>query len=570
MFGSVISWPLAIFSRSPLSHRGKQSAFAKFAFASSGQFEMLAASKVVCPVFLSLLVAVLSARTGVSQHVEVSFPNKAESEIAYAEFVNGNSDVDIGSAGNAYATPNSERWAALEQELQILREKIVNLEQMKGDNPEVPNSALSDPFSGASALTAKSEHLVAKDNGSGTQPPLSSNPSASNPSSASKDIPSDKWKVTLGGHMQIDMIQWTHADENIVGASNYTNFRRMRLLADGVGYDQFDFRLQLTLEPDSETGSLFTTTGLVKDAYFTMNEIPGLGRFRIGHFFVPFSLEQVTNDTNNIFLERSVPSQTVFAADREIGAAVYNATDDKRVTWATGIFIDGVSESTKKKVDDNQGYRVSGRLTYLPFYDEESKGRRLVHTGIGVLHTQDADHQVRLRARPQINEGPRIIDSGVVMGDSYTTGNLESAIVWNQFAIQSEAFLSSISLLGGGEHTAHGAYTHFSWFLTGENRIFERFGQHGAQFGRNKPARNVKWKDGVVQPGAWEFKARWSYLNLDDFDRGRYNDLTVGFNWYWSDRTRMMMEWIHPYTTETAVFGQTESDLIGLRWDVNW
>ena len=48
---------------------------------------------------------------------------------------------------------------------------------------------------------------------------------------------------------------------------------------------------------------------------------------RIGNFFVPFSLEQVTNDTNNIFLERAIPSQGVFAADRELGIAFYNATE---------------------------------------------------------------------------------------------------------------------------------------------------------------------------------------------------------------------------------------------------
>ena len=391
----------------------------------------------------------------------------------------------------------------------------------------------------------------------------------SKPASSSSEVPSDKWTVKLGGHIQTDFVTWANADPSIPNTQNYANFRRLRLLADGEGYDSYDFRLQLTLEPEGET-TAFTATGLVKDAYFSLNDIPGLGRFRIGHFFVPFSLEQVTNDTNNIFLERSIPTQTVFAADREIGMALYNCSDNKRLHWATGAFIDSHPEGTKKRFDDNQGLRLSGRLTYLPYYDEASEGRYLVHTGIGVLHTEDSDQSVRFRTRPQISEGPRLIDSGALFADSFTTGNLEGAIVWERFTIQSEAFLSGVNLNHGPQTTATGAYVHLSWFLTGENRMYERYGQHGSQFGRNRPFRNFSVKRGAMQPGAWEVKTRWSHLDLDNFQRGHYNDLTLGVNWYWSDRVRMMFDWIRPYTSESTIVGKTDSDILGLRWDVNW
>ena len=62
-------------------------------------------------------------------------------------------------------------------------------------------------------------------------------------------------------------------------------------------------------------------------------------RWRIGNFFVPFSLEQVTNDTNNIFMERSIPTQGIFAADREVGMALYGHTDDMNTTWAGGVLL---------------------------------------------------------------------------------------------------------------------------------------------------------------------------------------------------------------------------------------
>jgi phosphate-selective porin OprO/OprP len=385
-----------------------------------------------------------------------------------------------------------------------------------------------------------------------------------------KDLSSEKWTVKLGGHVQLDYVNWANASPAIVGDDNYFNYRRLRLVADGTGYGQFDFRLQMTLEPGQ--GSDLSPLGSpdVKDAYLSMNEIPWLGRGRIGNFFVPFSLEQVTNDTNNIFTERSIPTQNIFAADRDVGFAFYNCNEEQNVTWTWGMFFDDISDTFKGKIDDNQGYRLVGRLTYLPYYDEPSDGRYLVHTGIGILHTDDYDDLVRFRARPQIQRGPFLIDSGNLAADTYTTGGLEAAIVWGAVTVQSEAFVSSVDLNVGGPATIGGAYAHLSYFVTGESRIFERFGQHGPQFGRNRPFTNFFAMPGCVGSGALELKARWSNLNLTELDAGQYNDFTFGFNWYWSDRTRVMFDWIHPYTDQDTPFGAAEADIIAMRFDWNW
>lgn len=386
------------------------------------------------------------------------------------------------------------------------------------------------------------------------------------------DVSSEKWTVKLGGHVQLDYINWANADAAIPDTKDFFEFRRLRLVAEGTGYGVYDFRLQMTLEPEtvgeSPAGTVMSPD--VKDAYFSINEVPFFGRVRIGNFFVPFSLEQVTNDTNNIFMERSIPSQGVFAADREVGIAMYNCTEDQRITWASGVFFDSISEGLKERIDDNQGYRVSGRVTWLPYYDEPSNGRYLVHTGAGVLFTDDQDDRVRFRARPQIHEGPRLIDSGVLAADSYATGNLEAAVVWGPVTVQSEAFLSNVNMNSGGHETVHGAYAHISYFLTGENRNFERFGQHGAQFGRNTPFTNVFATPAGCGWGAWELKTRYSHLNLNSVNAGEYNDLTAGCNWYWSDRVRIMFDWIHPVTSSDTTFGSTSSDLLAMRFDFNW
>ncbi|MBL8850776.1 MAG: hypothetical protein JNG89_13935 [Planctomycetaceae bacterium] len=347
------------------------------------------------------------------------------------------------------------------------------------------------------------------------------------------DMSTDKWTVKLGGHVQLEYINWADSSSAIPNTQDYFEFRRLRLVADGTGYGVYDFRLQMTLEPESvgesPIGNVISPD--VKDAYFSINEVPLLGRLRIGNFFVPFGLEQVTNDTNNIFLERSIPTQGVFCADREVGLAMYNCTPDQRITWASGVFFDSISEGLKERIDNNQGYRAAGRVTWLPYYDELSNGRYLVHTGLGVMYTEDQNDQVRFRSRPQIHEGPRIIDSGVLAADSFTTGNVELAVVMGRVTLQSEYYLNTTNMLVGQNETFHGGYAHLSYFLTGENRVYERFGQHGAQFGRNVPYSNVFFTPTGCSLGAWEMKARYSHLDLNSVNRGEYNDITLGFNW---------------------------------------
>jgi hypothetical protein len=162
------------------------------------------------------------------------------------------------------------------------------------------------------------------------------------------------------------------------------------------------------------------------------------------------------------------------------------------------------------------------------------------------------------------------VDSGNLAANTYTTGNVELAAVWGPFSVQSELFLSNVNLSNGDSVNAYGAYVYGSFFLTGEQRSYERFGQHGAQFNRNKPDTNFSLVPGCYGWGAWEAKIRTSYLGLKELDSGQYNDLTVGFNWYWSDRIRVMFDWIHPVTSAQTVFGATHSDLIGTRFDFNW
>ncbi len=512
-----------------------------------------------CRIDLKLLIACLAAlcaKQSSAQYVDGGLPQyhyiatDATTAPTVEAALEQTPPSDVVDDVQAPADPSSNEAINYEQTIEELKQRIQSLENDRKkaiENSKPKESSESKPNSGKAKESEESKPLWT-------------------------DVSKEKWNVRLGGHLQSDFIHWAKADDAIPNAQDYFEFRRVRLLAEGTGYGNLDFRLQMTMEPESvgtsPAGSV--TSPEVKDAYFSMNEIPYLGRFRFGNFFVPFSLEQVTNDTFNIFLERSVPSQGIFAVDREVGMALYNCTADRRLSWATGVFIDSVSEGLKEKIDDNQGVRVSGRVCYLPYYDETTDGRFFWHTGIGTIYTKDGDDRVRFSARPQIRESVRLIDTGNVAAEDYTTFNIENAFTMGRFTLQTESFLSTVQRLNGQAPTVNGTYAHISYFLTGESRKYEPFGQHGAQYGRNTPFSNFFVTPAGISWGAWEMKARWSHLDLAQLDAGQYNDMTFGFNWYWNDRVRYMFDWIHPMTDSETTFGAVEADIIGMRFDFNW
>lgn len=270
-------------------------------------------------------------------------------------------------------------------------------------------------------------------------------------------------------------------------------------------------------------------------------------------------------------MERSIPSAGIFSPDREVGLASYHISDDLNRTLSVGVFFDDISESTKQVVDDNQGIRLSARGTWLPFYEECSDGQNLIHTGMGFVYTDDRNDVVRFRARPgELRETQRLIDSGFISASGYSVGNLEFASVTGPLSFQSEWFVTSVNRIGTNNVTFYGGYIQASYFLTGEHRKYDRDGNHLAHFGRVTPFSNFFWTPSGNGWGAWEIKARWSCLDFGEVDRGRYDEMTFGVNWYLHEHSRLSLEWVHPWTSQDAVvgntpIGSTTADLLAMR-----
>ncbi len=172
-------------------------------------------------------------------------------------------------------------------------------------------------------------------------------------------------------------------------------FRRLRLVADGTGYGVFDFRLQMTLEPGQGSNDSNLASPDVKDSYVSMNEIPGIGRFRIGNFFVPFGLEQVTNDTNNIFNERSIPPRV---SSRQIAKSVVLSTTAPRIKMLLGQVVCFSTTSTKRSKLDSMTTKAIdspvGLLGCLTMTNPQMAATCFILV-FGVLYTDDQNNQVR-------------------------------------------------------------------------------------------------------------------------------------------------------------------------------
>ena len=377
-------------------------------------------------------------------------------------------------------------------------------------------------------------------------------------------------------------------DAEFGGQPNYVEFRRLRLSASGDGYGVLFYQLELEFSPEVDLRGTVDASGVVdmgefgvemKDAYLGVREMPGLGTVIIGHFFVPLGLERLTSSNFTTFLERALPN--VFLPGREVGIAAHNHLPNERLAWAFGAFFDEMNEGAHAIIDDNQGMRLVGRVTGTPYYDDLTEGRYLVHLGLGYGYTRPRLREdsaatqptyyrpVDFGARPEIHRGSSLISTGDIDTQQYHITNAEFAWVHGPLSIQSELMWTSLDEAGDGTTDLYGAYVFASYFLTGENRRYDRV---MGDFKRVSPYENF-WFVGTPRGpssgwGAWEVACRWSYLDFSDVNGQQLNDLTVGVNWYWNPYTRMMFNWIHPVAKNSLVTGLAsdgEGDILAMR-----
>src|SRR5690606_21316537 len=142
---------------------------------------------------------------------------------------------------------------------------------------------------------------------------------------------------------------------------------------------------------------------------------------------------------------------------------------------------------------DRGGYSYATRITHLPFYDGICDGRYLLHVGAGFnyssitendYHTSTPFYQARSipeffvgdpAAGGAVSEGtPFFVDTGRIPSDNFQIYNLELAGQYGPVHVQSEYFITTVDQTVGSDLFYDGAYIQAGWFLTGENRTYNR------------------------------------------------------------------------------------------------
>lgn len=307
------------------------------------------------------------------------------------------------------------------------------------------------------------------------------------------------------------------------------------------------------------------------DVWVGWKDVPLLGRVKVGHYFEPFSLERYTPNRFMTFMERSLIDQA-FAPARNLGVMASDYSASRNATWALGVF-----RTNSDVFGDDQGDQgeksVTGRVTWLPWYDEPAEGRYLLHLGAGYSFRDADDNIVRLRAQPEIRSNnttpptPFFVDTGMLPAYHHQLFGLEAALVRGPFSLQWEYMYVPVDRISGADPTFQGTYLYASYFLTGEHRPYRR--EFGV-FDRVRPFEEfflTRTRRGVCAGwGAWELAARISHVDLTDADvqGGVLNELTFGVNWYMNPYTRLTANYVHAFL-DRAPLGNSNCDMFGLR-----
>lgn len=474
---------------------------------------------------------------------------------------------DAGGADSAHSYGALEqRIGQLEELLNIQAERQRELEQQLTFQTMTNVNVTTQP---APANQEPKEHVIGSDakmsaswkNGLEIQ-------------SASKDF-----RIHIGGRTQFDGV-WLDSSSAFTGAggvgdADAVDFRRARLRIDGtIGEfhefaSEWDFVNNVNDNVGLQGASQFVgnlgnpnviNVPAPTDLWWDVKELPFVGHFRFGNMKEPLGFEHNISSRFLDFMERSY-NQDAFTGPFNNGFTpglmIWDMAENKRATYHMGVFKN-TSNVFAYGVGDGE-YAVDGRVSWLPWYDEDSKGRGLLHVGLsGSLRDPD-EGVVRYRSRGSLRNGPGTFnpvfaDTGTFFADQAQQVGAELAMVWNSFNIQSEYFGSANTngrpLAGPGalgDVYVDGYYVQALYFLTGEHRAYDH--ERGC-FTRVTPLENwflVRTEDGICHGlGAWQLGVRYSKLDLTNsgINGGVIQDVTFGLNWFWNPNMKWQFNYV--------------------------
>ncbi|HZZ72536.1 MAG TPA: porin [Pirellulales bacterium] len=370
-------------------------------------------------------------------------------------------------------------------------------------------------------------------------------------------------------------------------------FRRLRPSWDGTAYDIMEWNIELALEQTQNN------VPNLDQVWVGLKDIPFVNTVRIGHQKVPqgFEGDMTSSSKAMTFLERSAYTDAWYE-NFGTGFQIANHIAEDHVTYQAMAYRqdnapDGNGNNTGADFNDGKwGY--SARLTVLPFYQDD--GRHMLHLGVSGTYraaedptagTQpNSDFRARPQMRDQIGATPlgnsnRLVDTTAINCDTNTVIGTELFYVLGPASLQAEYSWASMNdCIGGKVNQQHsdvwfnGGYIQGSYFLTGENRIYDRrFGTLGSDYIATPytPFWLVRDANGDCcwGSGAWELAARANHLSLNNqiltAQGGELDGYEFGVNWYLNTNLKLQFEYLHEVVYGGGPRGDGTVDGFGMR-----
>lgn len=384
------------------------------------------------------------------------------------------------------------------------------------------------------------------------------------------------FKMHVGGRINWDWYVFDQSlslktDPAIGPLDDGVLLRRGRLSTDGTIYEVFEWWMEFDF---AGGGTAFD------DLWFGVSQLPLVGNVRVGHIKVPQGLESITSSRFLTFMERGLPFEA-FLQEYDPGFLVFNQALDQRLVWSAAFHR--IAQSNFSDFGDGD-YAITGRICGTPLYTNQ--GRCVLHLGASWQHREADAGIVNFASRPE-NRFPagkpaNFVGTGNILADNVDTFGFEAAAVWGPLSVQGEFFAANTNDAifpatpagtNRGDVTFTGGYVFLSYFLTGENRVYDR---KQGRFDRIKPNENFFLVKAPEESGrrthfgrgAWELAARYSYVDLSDsgINGGRLSDWTLALNWHLNPNMRVQLNYINADRSVTLPQQSGTADILGLRF----
>jgi len=247
----------------------------------------------------------------------------------------------------------------------------------------------------------------------------------------------------------------------------------------------------------------------------------------------PISMERLMGLAYMPMQERSTVADALLPS-RNHGVVLSGTAASDNVSWAVGAFNNWIDSGESFSNTSNQ---FVGRATWAPaFFQNKSN---LLHVGLGLRYS-DTKQDLHARGKPEFNNAPLYVDTGLFSADDQMTYNLEAYWRNGPYMLGFEYIGMDVDSPQSGNPFLSGYHITGSWAVTGETRAYRKRSGTFDPLPVARPINQGGW-------GAVELALRYSNTDLTDgiLDGGEMDIWSLGVNWWLTRWGQFSMNYRH-------------------------